>query len=980
MSKRFLSCILLSVFAVVLVLFNSMEIWAATTGKIAGRVVDASSGAGLPGANIRIIGTTLGASADQQGNYFILNVPPGTFTVSATFMGYEKLTKTEVQVIVNRTTTIDFAIKQTAIQGVEITVTAERPIVEKDVTATEQVVNAADMAKSWVRTIPEVLETQTGVFGGQFRGGSALESVYMLDNVSLNSGLVSDNFTGLNTSTIQEISVLTGGYNAEYGNARSAIVNVVTKEGTAKGIHGTVITRMRPAGKYHYGRNIYSKDNYDWTHYNLDYWQEQVQPGQAYEGQNPDELLAQWQKSITPNSILADYADRAEYETEATLFGSVGDKLGVMLSGRFKRGVGIFPQLLEYNPEHNIQGKLTYNLTHNMKLKFSTIIAGYESADPSGVGFDTYETAVEHTWYPMMVVTDPYASNKYRLQGSFAQWPEKRNWNNYSLTFSHVLSPKTYYDVTFSYLSDKMDRSDRGNVIFGTNKWSQTDDKYKLVEQFLDEGYQRAYDKTESAVYHFKTDLTSQVNRTHLLKAGLEFKSYDFSYRHFLGTYEGSSRWNLCNVYDGTPYEGALYTQDKIEFAGMIVNAGLRLDFFNQNRNAANNMFDPLAFETTTKGHVAGEANGIPGNPERTKTKMKAVLAPRLGISHPISENTVLHFVYGHFYQRPSWSKMFGFPFIDFTEDMSKVMDPFAKKETYMDQWQGYLGNPLLDYERTIQYEIGLDENIADKVLLVITGYYKDVSNSTQFGGGDYWGSNHPSTYLYPQSNFYNITRMVSNSVYSDVRGIETKIDSRLRFPLNLGISHDVFWQWSGATGFNELYEPLAHRVNSPKGLANDKGAWSGYHKIKTWANLYYAPGQGPELAGMKPLGDVNIYVYFWWRSGQPYTYHGPGDTSTKPNNKRWFSEYETNLKIAKGFRLVGVRTELSVDIRNLFNNKFYNLLSGDDLIRWQEEKKLPEKERLPKHWFSNEPNVWGWYDMSLIQPRMAYFQLKFDF
>ena len=141
---------------------------------------------------------------------------------------------------------------------------------------------------------------QPGVFQGHFRGGHILESVYMIDNVSLNSGLLSDNYTGINTSTVQEVSVLTGGYNAEYGNAQSGIVNIVTKEGFG-GIHGTVITRMRPAGKYHWGSNFYSPANYDWTHFDLDYWTGMSQnPNTEFYGQDPNQLLAQWQTKSLP--------------------------------------------------------------------------------------------------------------------------------------------------------------------------------------------------------------------------------------------------------------------------------------------------------------------------------------------------------------------------------------------------------------------------------------------------------------------------------------------------------------------------------------------------------------------------------------------------------------------------------------------------------------------------------------------------------
>ncbi len=200
----------------------------------------------------------------------------------------------------------------------------------------------------------------------------------------------------------------------------------------------------------------------------------------------------------------------------------------------------------------------------------------------------------------------------------------------------------------------------------------------------------------------------------------------------------------------------------------------------------------PLAFQLATPGHDPGAPLGIPGTPERETTALQVAIAPRIGISHPMSDNAVLHFVYGHFYQRPSWTKMFGFPFVNYTEAMDSVLNPYAKQTTFMDEWQGYYGNPEMGYERTIQYELGVDYNIADMLKLDVTGYYKDASREATVITGVYAAT-------------YTATKalMVSNSGYSDVRGIETKIDSRFNGMFNFGLSHEVYWSFNGEVGFS---------------------------------------------------------------------------------------------------------------------------------------------------------------------------------
>jgi len=968
MLKKFENKILAFLPMIALLTFYSVRLYGSSYGKIAGTVFDQQTREPLVGVNVFIEEVALGASTDGSGAYFILNVHPGTHSIKFRYIGYETLVKTEVMVSADRTTRIDVGLKQTVIEGATVTVTAEREVIEKDLTASEQHVTRKVMDKSCVRTIPEVLETQSGVFQNTFRGSSNLQSVYLMDNVSVNSGLLSDNYTGFNTTMIQEISVFTGGYNAEYGSARSAIVNVVSKE-ASDAIHGTFLTRMRPAGKYHFGANLYDKDNYDYNHFDHDYWTAESQNiYSAYYGQNPDTLLATWRKQITPNDTLKNYHKRAELEYEGTLYGPITKQLGFLMSGRFKRGVGRYPQLIPYNTDYNFQGYIKYNLSPKLKLKLGGFIGGWESADYLSVNFNTLESAQESQWLGSMQVYSPYTDAKYQLYGAvYRQWPELRKWFQSYLKLTHILNNKTFYEITLSYLNDDMDRSNR----YGTDSdslWSRRDDQKDLINHFYTESYFHAWDKMTCEVFQINSQLVSQVTHHHQLKFGLGFNAYDFSYEHFMGVHEGGSRWNLLNVFDGNPYEGNFFVQDKIEFAGIIINAGLRADYFNQNRRAAKNMFDPLAIEPTTPGHDPMQQLGIPGDPERQRTKLQYAIAPRLGISHPISENSILHFAYGHFYQRPSWTKMFGFPFTNYTEDMSTALDPYAEQPTYPEEWQGWLGNGKMGYERTVQYELGVDINIYNLIKFDMTGYYKDASQEASVITGVYGAIYNTSKYL-----------MTSNAGYSDVRGIETKIDSRWRGPLNFGMSHEVYWSFEGEVGYSRLYEPGSTRIDVPKGLRQEKGAWSSYHKIKSWANLYFEPGTGPTIADYKPLDDVNVYLYFWWRSGDPYTYHAPGDLSTKPFNMRWFNYYQFNLKLAKGVNLWGVRAELSADIRNLFNQKFLRLLYDDDLIRWHENSDLPFEDRLPKVSFSGEPNKWGWYSYE-VPPREIYVQLKVDF
>ncbi len=950
------------------------SLFAGTMGKIAGRITDKTTGEPLIGAHVILKDLKSGASTNENGEYFILNVSPGTYTLVVSMIGYETVSVSNVGVIVDRTTTKNVALLATLIEGEVVNIVAERPVVDKDLTASEQIVTSAVIAQTGARTIKDVLVTQAGLFNDNsmlswqrgitrayVRGSSAVQAVYMIDNMSVNSGMVSDNYSGFNTSTIEQISVMTGGYNAEYGDGRSAVVNILTKEASS-GIHGTFQARMRPAGVYHFGPNMYSTENNDYVSTGINYWTAQSKDNSSlYYGKNPDSLLTAWRKQSTPNDTLAKYADRPEFEYEGTLLGSLTNELSFLFSGRYKRGVGIFPQAIPYNPEYNVQGYVSYKVTPELKLRVGGFVGGYESADYTSTNLNTSEYGQESGWLAPMRIDEQFARAKYNLFGAaYRQWPELRHWSQLYGRITHVLNAQSFYELTVSYLKDRMDRSDRDHRL-PESLWLP--DVISMVPRYTLQSYYHTRTKSFTQMYQVKGDYTNQITPNHSVKAGFMLKSDDFTYENYAAA-SGASRTNDLNVFRGNPYEGSVYLQDKIETPGLVVNIGVRGDFFNQNRDAPKNMFDPLAFEVTTPGHDIGAPLGIPGTPETERTKLQLAIAPRIGISHPMSENSVLHFVYGHFYQRPSWTKMFGFPFVNYTQNMNNVLNPYAKQTTYMDEWQGYYGNPQLGYERTIQYELGVDYNVNDIIKLDVTGYYKDGSREANVITGVYAAT-------------YSTTKalMVSNAGYSDVRGIETRIDSRFSGIFNFGLSHEVYWSFDGEVGFNRLYEPGSPNIDVPKGLDQGRGPWDNRQRIKGWVSFNFKKDEGPEVFGVHPLSDFSVYSSFWWKQGDQFTYHHPGDPSTEPNNMRWFNYYQINLRVAKAFDIMGLRTEFSVDIKNVLNLKFLRLLSGNDLIRYMENPSLPDTERLPKTFDFSQPNYWEWYSYE-VPPRQMEFQL----
>jgi outer membrane receptor protein involved in Fe transport len=239
---RFSKKLTVSFLGLAFLVLSVVPAFAGVTGKISGRVIDTETGLELPGASVRIEGTTMGNMAGPDGSYFILNVPPGTYSVTASLIGYISMTVQEVRVASDRTSDVTFKLKASAVEVEGVIVKGEREVIERDVTASVRTISTEDIKNMPVKEISEILATQVGFVTKanelHIRGGRAGEALYIVDGVETRDllgglGRVSG---GMNvaSSNIEEISVMKGGFDAQYGNVQSAVINIVTPEGSSK--------------------------------------------------------------------------------------------------------------------------------------------------------------------------------------------------------------------------------------------------------------------------------------------------------------------------------------------------------------------------------------------------------------------------------------------------------------------------------------------------------------------------------------------------------------------------------------------------------------------------------------------------------------------------------------------------------------------------------------------------------------------------
>lgn len=838
----------------ILTILLTTTVTAGTTGKIAGRVVD-ESGNPLVGATVLIQDTAIGGMTDSNGEFFFINLEPGAYSIQARMVGMSEQIKEGVTVFTDLTTRLDFMLVQEVTGVTVITVTDQRSMILRDVTSSIHVISREDISTKPVAGIQDIVTSQPGVVsqldGLHFRGGRAGEVVYMIDGFSLISPVSNIyNFT-LPLSGISEASMITGGIGAEYGNAQSGIVNIVTREGGSQ-YSGELYTRT--GGLSEIGDESISLND-------MDLWQNNTYIGDvlniecAVGGPEPITSL------ILPAAGIRIPGEIRVFAT-AEWIESGHDKLD-------SRG----------NWNNNWQDrwggslKLTYRVSPSTKITLSGLYMNRTR------GWNDWQWSRFEDPYVDDGDTLYYASDvKYALPTRYEK--------NYSISafITQTLNESTF--IEFKLNQYRVDTEYRINVEeggflgegFSLEDWNE----FHPIERFLDNdgfyhsGYhsQVWYD-SKSTVSTMKLELSSQLSSHHLVKTGIEARYTDV---HDFSVYAFQYNDVRVNLIEAYPNSGAFYIQDKIEYtAGLIANIGIRLDYFNANRNQ----------------NVINEEEEI----VVMDVPVKYNISPRLGVSHPVTENDVIYFSYGQYYQIPNMNVLYYGSDYNLSGEMSLV------------------GNPDLDLELTTSYEVGLRHQFDEITLLGLTAYYKDMENliTTEAGTSitDYY-------YIY-----------VNSSGSGSARGIELSLTKR---PSN-------FW----STSFNYTYSIAKGRNSSP--TENYSYGWAGFeapdndvyldwdqrHTINANLDFRIPRGEGPRLIDHPFLEGSGLNITWQFGSGCPYDNPGHGTHAFFRNQRRYPVNMNTNLRVNKKFWIDDMLTlDLFCSIYNLFNERnIYAIMSA---------------------------------------------------
>jgi len=238
-------------------------IWAGVSGKIYGRVTDKDNGDPLPGVNVVVVGTSQGSATDLEGEYYILNLRPGTYSVSVSMIGYQTTISRDVRVLSDHTVTLSFELSTKVLEASEIVVTADREVIIMDRSASEVHIFSEDInTVPKVRDIRDYINLEAGIENDLIRGGGLDQTALMIDGMSFIDNRSNEPVMMVNLSSVDQISIIKGGFNAEYGNIRSGLINIITKEGSPSKYSGSIDIQYDSPQLKHDGYSLFDPMNY----------------------------------------------------------------------------------------------------------------------------------------------------------------------------------------------------------------------------------------------------------------------------------------------------------------------------------------------------------------------------------------------------------------------------------------------------------------------------------------------------------------------------------------------------------------------------------------------------------------------------------------------------------------------------------------------------------------------------------------------
>jgi CarboxypepD_reg-like domain/TonB-dependent Receptor Plug Domain len=858
-------------------------------GKISGKVVDADTREPLIGANIILLNTNLGAATDIDGNYFILNVTPGTYDVKFSYVGYAPKTITGVRIVANITYELnaelstDFTLPEIVVE--------DKKFFEKNATNTVKVIDSEQISRLPVRGVANITALQSGVViqegsGGadgnatiNVRGGRGSEVLYIVDGIPQNNLYNRGSVNQVSNVAIDQISFQVGGYEAKYGQAQSGIVNVTTKSGQP--YYSMFIDVLTSSYTDDYGYNLYSGTISG-----------PILPGVAghtiflsaergwFQDADPPAIPIEFpsigvKNNFTPNNPADVWRLSAKTNSH---FGSWNLILSGLWNKRTAKAYDIRKlkndsEFMDefYNQNLSVSGRLSQTVSNST---FWNLTAGYRSYD-----FERYNPFFRDADH----VTDLFSygdstifANKFGatlLGDGRRTTPTDINGVYRPYGYSTGLYQRREDDQLIADF-DLTSQLDNHLVEFGVGVSSHTIRGYGAFAYLL-KGQLENLSTDEKFInlqpYAFGYDVTGGTQTSSDYSGSPEF----LASLEQLGSHPSMDQF----LRPRTPLLAYAYLQDRFELDDIVLNLGLRLDYYDLKSWELRNPALPYAGGLDPNLFDIGDFK---------QKDVEIELSPRIGIGFPVTESTVFHAQYGRFVQNPELIDMYSGPF---SYDRFITMEPQSAF------------NGGLVREETTQYEIGLRQVFGVNSAMNLTLFYKNIK-----------GLVNVQDHRYRRVEGGELLKAIysENADFGTTKGFAFSFDvTRLSY---FSVSLQYTFSLAEGTGSSTNSSQTAVFRNPdsqpPKVIAplNFDQRHTGVLVID-----FYIP-QGE--AGIWEMFNVNALISF--NSGRPYTptdnWNLLGDNGLSANNTGYI-----NSAYAPGSFRIDLKVEKSFPIGNFF-------------------------------------------------------------
>ncbi len=949
-------------------LLIALPAMAGITGKISGKVIDKSSKDGLPGVSVRLDGTTMGAMTDLEGRYSINNIRPGEYTLKVSSVGYKTIQIGNVHVTADLTTKHDLVMEETILEGETVVITGQRDLVQKDQTATVRVASAEEIENLPVRDYKSVVGTSAGVVafesngaanngrGGtattasnlptlNVRGGRSNQVAFIVDGASVQDPITGNTTVSIAPDAIGEIVIMTGGFNAEYGRIMSGAVNVTTKRGQ-KAYHGKVGALTDNLGL--------GSEPQDYNIYDLSF------SGPLIPGNDKINFFFSgsrtWQGNRTPRANIATDIYDIVANTETVTLPNGTEIVGY--SQKFGDNIDKLSNGVLANNETSSwswSGKFGFDMADNVKLdvsflgssdNFHSFTNTYVFNSNHNTYFEDRNSAVNAklTYQASKKTFVTVGGNYFATERFTGDGVHKRDLRAYGRPGGIYLFDQTQMFVSWDDINGATDKTYK-NRGWNQASWGAEAATWDSVT-FVDDGDESyVYDDyflRSSSYVGMDVDVTSQVHEDHEVKFGFDVQRHELRYfdnvfptrsaaQYVTESYEKGNqdvdqygyRYDPIsnkvvedddptgNGVDGPkkPTTLAFYLQDKFEYEGLVLNFGMRYDYVDPKTKRLKYAENPLSgcdpepfsdddrtipnprYDPACEGH----SNSKLESDELVASKAQTAFSPRLGIGFPVTDRTVFHASYGWFYQQPNLFDMYvSYRYLEYMITDGGYFNSF--------------GNPNLNWEKTIAYEVGLSQQLSETSALEVTAYYKTIEDLVQVRQVRSTPSGHAS---------------YRNSDFGTVKGFDFSYFSQRLNNLQMNLSYSLSWAAGTGSGSNSTRNIAWTGEEPPRTTA----ALDFDQRHKATFSLDYRYKADAPVALLNNFG-VNVLGSF--ASGTPYTPQKPyneatlGSAQTEPAgpiNSRYMSGvFRMDLKANKSFKLGGLDMNVYVWVLNLLD------------------------------------------------------------